>query len=202
MKLIQILFIILWAAFYGAYLLKMFILHRQGIKADILGKGDKPKAHVTFETAIKLVTYIGAGVQLFSIALPMAIWSFPHFPTMQEDGLILAAFGTACFIAAVVVMGRNWRAGFSTEQNTKLVTDGIYHFSRNPAFLGFDLLYIGCALAFPNLINIIFAIIAVILFHFQILGEELFLSKAFGQEYLDYKTKTMRYLGRRLNARY
>ncbi len=197
MKLIQILFIILWLAFYGAYLLKMFILRRQGVQADILGKGDKSKSHATFETAIKVVTYIGAGVQLFSITFPMAIWSFPPFPTMQEDGLVLAAFGTICFIAAVVVMGRNWRAGFSTEQDTKLVTDGIYRFSRNPAFLGFDLLYIGCALAFPNLINIIFAIIAVTLFHFQILGEELFLSKAFGKEYLDYKSRTMRYLGNR-----
>ncbi len=36
-----------------------------------------------------------------------------------------------------------WRAGVSEKEKTELVTAGIYRWSRNPAFLGFDLLYIG-----------------------------------------------------------
>lgn len=199
MPIIQILFLILWAVFYGAYILKNLMLRRQGIEADILGKGEKPKERAAFETALKIVTYTGAGVQLFSIAFPKALWSFPVFPLMKNCGLILVLLGNAYFIAAVVVMGRNWRAGFSTQQNTKLVTRGIYSFSRNPAFLGFDLLYIGCGLAFPNLFHIGFGALAVTLFHFQILGEEKFLADAFGEEYLNYKAKTQRYFGQRKN---
>ncbi len=42
-------------------------------------------------------------------------------------------------------MRDSWRAGFSYDQRTGLVMTGIYRLSRNPAFLGFDLLYIGCA---------------------------------------------------------
>ena len=39
-----------------------------------------------------------------------------------------------------------WRAGISETDKTELVTEGIYQISRNPAFLGFDLLYIGILL--------------------------------------------------------
>lgn len=195
MTLIQILFLALWMVFYGAYLLKKFLLKKQGIQADILGKGQKPSKRVIIETLIKTVTYLGAAVQLFSILFPNFIWSLPAFPIMQEDGLILGALGNICFIAAVVVMGKNWRAGFSKEQHTKLVTNGIYSFSRNPAFLGFDLLYLGCALAFPSALNILLTLAALVLFHLQILGEEEFLIQTFGEDYQQYQKKTMRYFG-------
>ena len=39
-----------------------------------------------------------------------------------------------------------WRAGIPETDKTELVTEGIYQISRNPAFLGFDLLYIGILL--------------------------------------------------------
>jgi protein-S-isoprenylcysteine O-methyltransferase Ste14 len=38
------------------------------------------------------------------------------------------------------------------------------------------------------------AVIAVVAFHVQILGEEKFLTEMFGQEYIDYKSKARRYL--------
>jgi len=107
------------------------------------------------------------------------------------------AFGVITFVMAIVVMRDNWRAGYSEDQNTVLVTKGIYKYSRNPAFLGFDFLYIGCALAFPNVLNIAFMIAAVTLLHLQILGEEAFLAKAFGADYNAYKVVAMRYLGHR-----
>jgi protein-S-isoprenylcysteine O-methyltransferase Ste14 len=91
-------------------------------------------------------------------------------------------------------MRNNWRAGFDKKQDTTLVTDGIYKLSRNPAFVGFDLIYIGCAFAFPNVLNIIIAILAVAVFHIQILGEEKFLTEVFGQDYTEYKSKVRRYL--------
>ena len=39
-----------------------------------------------------------------------------------------------------------WRAGISETDKTELVTEGIYQISRNPAFLGFDVLYFGILL--------------------------------------------------------
>ena len=43
-------------------------------------------------------------------------------------------------------MRDSWRAGIFETDKTKLVTEGIYQISRNPAFLGFDLLIIGTLL--------------------------------------------------------
>lgn len=179
----------LLAAFYISYIVKLLMLRRQNIQVDILGKGQKPKGGVILEIALKLVTYLGAAVQFASVIWDKLIWSLPVFPTMREDGLILMALGVIAFVLAIVTMKNNWRAGYSEEQNTELVTTGIYKYSRNPAFLGFDFLYIGCVLAFPNPVNIAITATAAVLFHFQILGEEKFLAAAFGQEYLNYKAK-------------
>lgn len=195
--IVRITALALLAAFYISYIVKLLMLRRQNIQVDILGKGQKPKGRAVLEIALKCVTYLGAAVQFASVLWDKLIWSLPAFPTMQEDGLILMLLGVVAFVLAIVTMKNNWRAGYSDEQNTDLVTTGIYKYSRNPAFLGFDLLYIGCALAFPNPVIIAITVAAVVLFHFQILGEEKFLTDTFGQEYLNYKAKTMRYLGMR-----
>lgn len=48
-------------------------------------------------------------------------------------------------------MRDSWRAGIDRTQKTKIINTGIYRYSRNPAFVGFDLLYIGMRLAFSNI---------------------------------------------------
>jgi hypothetical protein len=131
MKYYQIAALILLCAFYITYIAKMILLRKHGIQGSILGKN-------ALEKALRVVTGIGVIVQFGSTIFPNYIGGFPSFPTMHEDRLILMALGVAAFIVAVVTMQNNWRAGFNESQNTKLVTDGIYRFSRNPAFVGFD----------------------------------------------------------------
>ena len=80
---------------------------------------------------------------------------------------------------------------------TELVTDGIYNYSRNPAFLGFDLQYIGMLLMFCNLLTGLFTVFAIVMLHLQILQEERYLAATFGTAYLDYRHRVFRYLGRR-----
>ena len=99
------------------------------------------------------------------------------------------------FVTSVVTMRDSWRVGVSKTDKTELVTDGIYQISRNPAFLGFDLVYIGILLMFFNLAASAFAML---MFHLQIVNvEEDFLLETFGQEYLAYKKKVNRYIGRK-----
>ena len=90
------------------------------------------------------------------------------------------------------------KAGVSKNDKTELVTNGIYQISRNPAFLGFDLLYIGTLLMFFNWILCFLTVFAVIMYHLQIVNvEEDFLFSTFGNEYLQYKKKVCRYIGRK-----
>ena len=62
------------------------------------------------------------------------------------------------------------KAGVSKTDKTELVTNGIYQISRNPAFLGFDLLYIGTLLMFFNWILCFLTVFAVIMYHLQIVN--------------------------------
>ena len=113
-------------------------------------------------------------------------------------GAIISVGGTVIFIVAVWTMRDSWRAGVSKTDKTELITNGIYHISRNPAFLGFDLLYIGTLLMFFNWILCFLTVFAVTMYHLQIVNvEEDFLLATFGNEYLKYKKKVCRYIGRR-----
>lgn len=191
---IQWLFLSILILFYAVYLIKMLALKSKGIKGNLLGKGSKPKKAIIIETILKLITLVGVVIQFASVAFTDKIWSLPVTLPVQIVGVALGGIGLIFFVLSVATMKKNWRAGFDDKQDTKLVTSGVYQISRNPAFVGFDLLYIGCALAFPNIINVIASIIAVGAFHFQILGEEMFLVKTFGKTYNDYKAKVRRYL--------
>ena len=117
---------------------------------------------------------------------------------LQFTGVVITMFGVLAFIVSVTQMKENWRAGVQKEEKTNLVTTGIYSISRNPAFLGFDLMYIGILFSFFNWFLCFATGFAVVFFHLQIVNvEEDFLIKAFGNEYLQYKSKVCRYLGRK-----
>ena len=77
----------------------------------------------------------------------------------------------------------------------KLITSGIYRYSRNPMYLGLLILVTSTSIFYLN----IFTITTPVFFYFwinrfQIKREEIFLTKKFGKEYLLYKTKTRRWI--------
>ena len=195
MDVFQILTLTLLGVFYIAYLTKALMLKRRGITVNQLGKGDKPKGALIIELFLRVATLVGAVIQFSSALFPKDVWTLALPSAVQIAGLVLIVVGVLFFVIAMFTMRDNWRAGFVNNQNTSLVTSGIYRISRNPAFVGFDLLYIGCAAVFPNILNIAIALMAVVLFHFQILGEEKYCAESFGEQYMIYKSKTMRYLG-------
>lgn len=180
--------------FYGAYFYKQIQLRKKGIVTNRLAKGSKPKRTTIIETALLFATYGTAVIQYVSVFFSAYLLPFSLPAAARVVGLAVAASGVAFFVLAIVTMQDNWRAGVDEGQETSIVTKGIYKYSRNPAFVGFDLLYIGIAVALPNVLNIVAAIIAVVLLHFQILEEEKYLPQVFGNEYALYRKSTPRYL--------
>lgn len=181
------------AAFYCCYFAKMIEQRKHGIETDQLGKGKE--GFVKFiEVALKITTYLSPAIQVVSIILYKA----GPAGLIRTAGTVITGLGVLSFILSVLHMKDNWRAGVQKDAKTELVTDGIYAISRNPAFLGFDLMYIGILMTFFNPILCLATAIALILFHLQIVNvEEDFLLEAFGQEYLDYRKHVGRYLGRK-----
>ena len=180
-------------AFYGCYFIKMFRQKKQGIQTDQIGKGKA--GFVKFvEVTMKAVAVLAFAAGLVSIFIGTNYGSV----TVRVMGAAISVVGTFVFIAAVRTMRDSWRAGVSKTDKTELITNGIYQISRNPAFLGFDLLYIGTLLMFFNWILCVLTVFAVIMYHLQIVSvEEEFLLAAFGNEYLQYKKKVCRYIGRK-----
>ena len=131
--------------------------------------------------------------QLLSIGFG---WSYLP-ANARFTGFCIGMVGDLIFLISVLCMKDSWRAGIPDRDRTELVTDGIYAFSRNPAFLGFDLQYVGVLLMFCNLLTASFTVFAVTMLHLQILQEERYLTAAFGRAYLDYRHRVFRYLGRR-----
>lgn len=180
-------------AFYGCYLIKMLCQKRQGIQTDQMGKG-KAGSEKYVEIILKAAPVLVLIADLISI---MIITGQDSPLSVRITGSVMSIAGTVLFTAAVLSMRNSWRAGISEADQTELVTGGIYQFSRNPAFLGFDLLYLGTLFTFFNWILCLFTAAALILYHLQILNEEKFLTFRFGNEYLQYKEKVCRYIGRK-----
>lgn len=180
-------------AFYGCYFIKMISQHKKGIKTDQIGKGKV--GFVKFvEITMKVFTYLVPAVEIVSIILNTSFFAVP----VRIVGMLVAVVGVAVFIISVLTMRDSWRAGVSKTDKTELVTKGIYKISRNPAFLGFDLMYLGILLMFFNLVLFEVSLFAMLMFHLQIVNvEEEFLLEAFGDEYLRYKKKVCRYIGRK-----
>lgn len=179
--------------FYGTYITKAVLLRKEGISANRLAKGDKPFRTRLLEIMLIVVTYGMAILQCLGIAgwLPV----YPVNVYIEIAGFITALTGCAFFICGVIAMKSSWRAGVDRTQITTLQTGGILRYSRNPAFLGFNLFYTGFAIMLPDIFLFIFTISAIIVFHLQILEEEKFLTSAFGRDYIHYKQKTGRYFG-------
>ena len=179
--------------FYGAYLLKMLSQRRQGITTNVMIRGRKSRRAYWVGVLLALTSYLACAVQFLSCFFREYLAALPVPRPLALLGLVLMAVGNVLFIAAFLALKDSWRAGIDENQKTELVTGGIYRFSRNPAFTGFDLLYLGSVLAVGNLVLAGAACAVVVMIHLQILEEEKHLRKMFGESYRAYQNTVRRY---------
>lgn len=185
---------ILLIIFYTVYLGKMILQKRKGIQTDQMAKGKVKGKRFYIELVLKMATYSVVAAEVISIFAVTPSLPYPFIAA----GILLASVGDIVFATAVVTMRDSWRAGIAANDKTEIITCGIYKISRNPAFLGFDLVYLGLLLMFFNLPLLLFSVWAMAMLHLQILQEEQYLAEAFGDEYTEYKKLVCRYLGRKI----
>jgi len=81
------------------------------------------------------------------------------------------------------------------DNTSKLVTNGIYAYSRNPMYLGFLFVLLSLCFYLENYLSLI--ILPVFLFHLtqvQIIPEEKMLCQLFGNDYISYTKKVRRWI--------
>ena len=184
--------IIVIAVFYAIYFAKMISQKRHGIQTHQIGRVKEKSVH-RVEVLMSIATLAAPVIQIMSI-----IFGWNHMPVNARfTGFCIGMLGDLIFLISVLCMKDSWRAGIPDKDKTKLITAGIYRYSRNPAFLGFVFMYIGLLLMYFNLSMLVVSAFAIIMLHMQILQEEHFLIDTFGEEYMEYKKHVFRYLGRR-----
>jgi protein-S-isoprenylcysteine O-methyltransferase Ste14 len=113
---------------------------------------------------------------------------------LKYAGILFCYIGLIIFLMALISFGKSWRIGIDEGNSNELITTGMFKYSRNPIFLFMDLYFMGITLVYPNMVFIVVAIGMITGIHLQILREEKFLLNKFGEEYIQYKKQTRRYL--------
>lgn len=116
---------------------------------------------------------------------------------LRVIGVVSVLAGIALDLAAMLAMRRLHTNVLPHRGAQRLVTDGVFAFSRNPIYLGNTLLLMGLALAlhWPWLLACAL-VSAVLVDRVAIRREERHLSARFGQAFTDYATRVPRWIGR------
>jgi protein-S-isoprenylcysteine O-methyltransferase Ste14 len=169
---------------------RVLLLRSRGIQALNFGKIDKkdflipPFAffyfYLVFAAAFNLPTVSRHELFLSRIA--------------SWIGVLLCLAGLFLLLLSLISFGRSFRVGIDQAHPDKLVTTGIFAFSRNPIYVSFASVLLGQFLLFSNWILLAYLLAATWLFHRQITREEQYLKSHYGQQYSEYCARVRRYL--------
>lgn len=127
------------------------------------------------------------------------VWPLP-WPGLDDlpahvIGLTLGLGGVALAVWAIATLRRHDTTAMPHAGTTTLVTSGPFAYRRNPIYLADCLILLGAAELTKNIWFVVFAAaFAVLVTWLAILPEERHLEERFGRDYLDYKSRTRRWI--------
>jgi protein-S-isoprenylcysteine O-methyltransferase Ste14 len=122
------------------------------------------------------------GSFIYSIFMPLklvAIWF--------SIGLIIYLVGLVLIVITMI--------NFATTPMNKPVTKGVYHFSRNPMFIGWFLFYFGIAIACISWVYLLITILFIVITNYTSPFEEAITLKHYGKTYKEYMERTPKWIG-------
>jgi protein-S-isoprenylcysteine O-methyltransferase Ste14 len=174
----------------GMVLTRVFLLRRTGTRAMHFGRIDKTDFLIPPFAFFYFYTVFAAAFNLPNVSSQR----FFRSEVISWVGVFLCFVGLVFLLLSLVSFGKSFRVGIDIEHPDKLVTTGVFAFSRNPIYVAFGFVLVGQFLVFSNWIMLVYLTAAIWLIHRQILREEEFLKKGYGQEYAEYCNRVRRYL--------
>jgi protein-S-isoprenylcysteine O-methyltransferase Ste14 len=174
MRVVELVFIVGWAAFWLYWLVAAFSMKR---------------ARVAWSRELRI------RVLIFAIVLVLVrLGVFRHHaansdPWLAAIGLALFVVGLGFAVWARVHIGRNWGTPMMQKAEPELVTSGPYSLVRHPIYSGILLAGIGTALALSWLWLVAVGL-AAIYFIYSAVVEERYLTRQFPDTYPAYKRST------------
>ena len=140
------------------FLMMVLIYHRKGF--HLLGIPPIEKFYLIMG---KLVLFIPWALFLFKAISPKSGYIIVPMMVSWIATLFLWV-GSFILLAGMFTLRESLKVGLP-EEETHLKTKGIYHFTRNPIYLGAFLISFGSCLYFPDLINISFMLYGIYIHH-------------------------------------
>lgn len=134
----------------------------------------------------------------FTLLVLAAIRSTWHFtlpaPLVLGGGILLTTVGSAICLGAVYA----YRGSFmrlNGLDTTRLVTEGIYRWSRNPQAVGWTVVLLGVGLIRESGMVLLLAVFLWLATRLYLPVEEELLQRLYGDAYQQYRRRTHRYFG-------
>jgi len=118
---------------------------------------------------------------VYAVFLPLQLGS-----TWLYSGLLIYLFGMVFTIVAIL--------NFSSPKG-KLITKGLYRFSRNPMYVGMLLIQIGLGIACASWLYLLLTVVLMILLNANSSAEERYCLYRYGDDYRKYMNRTPRWIG-------
>jgi len=108
----------------------------------------------------------------------------------QYFGIIVTFIGDFLLIYTLHHLGKNWTMLVSKVENHELITSGPYRMARHPMYAALIVYFIGFFIISLNWFDEIGAILHMFVVVSRISDEERLMIREFGQQYIDYMSKT------------
>ena len=139
---------------------------------------------------------------LFVLPILAAIPLERLYPTMLAAGAVrwisgcsIVVFGMVLNVAGFVTQRRAGTDPIPFRPTTRIVTHGVYRYTRNPMYVGFALCTLGIAILSDSLWMVAAVPIGLVLTNVLIVTrEERYLERKFGDEYRQYQRQVRRWL--------
>lgn len=152
---------------------------------------DSRGAGVRIPPPVVFIFFIFCALGLSSI-YPIDI----HFPVaLAYSGVVISISGLLLLLYLATLFKRVKTNIEPWKPTTKIISTGIYAYSRNPIYLAFCTIPLGLGLFFSHIwlmLSVIPACISV--YYLAIRPEEAYLTEKFGDEYLAYRSRVRRWL--------
>lgn len=187
------------AYFLLAFVARAWLVKRRTGRAPVVmtSQGRSARAWVTRG-------FILCGVAAFVYVMTQAVWSdfvarmgelaVLSRPSFWLLGWLLMIASLVLIVVAQAQMGTSWRVGIDDSERVRLITQGLYTRSRNPIFLGMQLMLVGLVFARPTWASVLLCLASSFFIQWQVRLEEAFLASTLGDEYRRFCMKTRRWL--------